>query len=86
MAALAQARGVPYLPGVLTPTEVERALALGDRLGGHFVSGHIDGTGSLLERHDHCDWSDLWFKLPRQLSVQMAHLVGSNCHGFTPLR
>ena len=29
VAALAQARGVPYLPGVLTPTEVERALALG---------------------------------------------------------
>lgn len=29
VAALAQAQGVPYLPGVLTPTEVERALALG---------------------------------------------------------
>ena len=27
---------------------LERALAAGGRLGGHFVSGHIDGTGSLL--------------------------------------
>lgn len=27
---------------------VERALALGDRLGGHLVQGHVDGTGSLL--------------------------------------
>ena len=27
---------------------VERALRLGDRLGGHFVSGHVDGTGRIL--------------------------------------
>ncbi len=27
---------------------VERALALGDRLGGHLVQGHVDGTGTLL--------------------------------------
>jgi riboflavin synthase len=26
---------------------LERALRLGDRLGGHFVSGHVDGVGSL---------------------------------------
>lgn len=26
---------------------LERALRLGDRLGGHFVSGHIDGTGNI---------------------------------------
>jgi len=28
---------------------VERALAIGDRLGGHIVQGHVDGVGSLLE-------------------------------------
>lgn len=27
---------------------VERALTLGDRLGGHLVQGHVDGTGALL--------------------------------------
>ncbi len=33
---------------------LERALALGDRLGGHLVSGHIDGIGSIiaLEKKD----------------------------------
>ena len=29
---------------------LERALAFGDRLGGHLVSGHVDGVGRLLER------------------------------------
>lgn len=32
-------------PGV--PVNLERALRAGDRLGGHIVSGHIDGTGKL---------------------------------------
>ncbi len=33
---------------------LERALRLGDRLGGHLVSGHIDGVGTIarLEKHD----------------------------------
>ncbi len=30
-----------------TPLNLERALAMGDRLGGHYVTGHIDGTGAL---------------------------------------
>ncbi len=55
-----------------SPVNLERALAVGDRLGGHFVSGHIDGVGTLLERHDHGQWSFFWFQVPRQLSRQMA--------------
>jgi len=55
-----------------SPVNLERALVVGDRLGGHFVSGHIDGVGTLLERHDHGEWSDFWFTVPRQLAVQMA--------------
>ncbi|MBP9088165.1 MAG: riboflavin synthase [Kofleriaceae bacterium] len=31
---------------------LERALRLGDRLGGHWVTGHIDGTGELVVRRD----------------------------------
>ena len=31
-----------------SPVNLERALRLGDRLGGHLVSGHIDGTGTLV--------------------------------------
>jgi len=55
-----------------SPVNLERALAIGDRLGGHFVSGHIDGTGRLLERHDMGEWSDFFFSVPRELAVQMA--------------
>ena len=51
---------------------LERALAVGGRLGGHFVSGHIDGTGSLVERIDQGDWSTFWFSVPQNLAVQMA--------------
>lgn len=37
---------------------LERAMALGDRFGGHIVSGHIDGTGKILriERDDNAFW------------------------------
>lgn len=31
---------------------LERALRVGDRLGGHWVAGHIDGTGELVARRD----------------------------------
>lgn len=55
-----------------SPVNLERALAVGDRLGGHFVSGHIDGVGVLLERRDLGDWSDFWFSVSRELAAQMA--------------
>ena len=51
---------------------LERALAVGERLGGHFVTGHIDGVGTLQSRQDHGDWSFFWFELPQRLSRQMA--------------
>src|SRR5690349_7219260 len=31
---------------------LERALRVGDRLGGHWVTGHIDGTGELVARRN----------------------------------
>lgn len=33
-----------------SPVNLERPLAVGDRLGGHFVQGHIDGVGKVLAR------------------------------------
>ncbi len=51
---------------------LERSLRLDDRLGGHFVSGHIDGAGQLIERIDDQDWSTFWFAAPPQLMRQMA--------------
>jgi len=37
---------------------LERALRLSDRLGGHLVAGHIDGTGMIMERksEDNSEW------------------------------
>ena len=35
-----------------TRLNLERALRVGDRLGGHWVTGHIDGTGELVARRD----------------------------------
>ena len=50
---------------------LERALKVGDRLGGHFVSGHIDGVGQLDAREDAADWATLWFRVPQNLAAQM---------------
>ncbi len=61
--------------GRLTPgsrVNLERSLRVGDRLGGHFVTGHIDDVGTLLQRTDQGDWSFCWFQVPRRLSRQMA--------------
>jgi riboflavin synthase len=55
-----------------SPVNLERALVVGGRLGGHFVSGHVDAVGTLLERHDYGDWCTSWFSVPRALARQMA--------------
>ena len=55
-----------------SPVNLERALAVGDRLGGHFVSGHIDGQGELVEIKDYGEWADYWFAVPTELAAQMA--------------
>jgi riboflavin synthase len=50
---------------------LERSLKVGDRLGGHFVSGHIDAVGTLAARHDDGPWATLWFNMPLALGRQM---------------
>jgi riboflavin synthase len=44
---------------------LERALKVGDRLGGHFVSGHIDTTAVLRERRREGEWEFLAFGIER---------------------
>lgn len=34
-----------------TRVNLERALKVGDELGGHLVSGHVDGVGKIVEQH-----------------------------------
>ena len=51
---------------------LERSLQVGDRLGGHLVTGHIDATGTLIKRRDDGEWSNLTFRIPGRISKQLA--------------
>ena len=51
---------------------LERSLKVGDRLGGHFVAGHVDGTGTLMRRRDDGEWSQFVLRAPARLLRQMA--------------
>lgn len=51
---------------------LERSLRLSDRLGGHLVTGHVDGVGRLASRRDEGDWTTCRFAAPPALLAQMA--------------
>jgi len=50
---------------------LECSLCVGDLLGGHFVTGHIDGVGELHLREDDQEWSICSFRVPNALTTQM---------------
>ena len=61
--------------GKLVPgsrVNLERSLKVGDRLGGHYVSGHIDAVGTLHQIKQEGQWAFYWFRVPQELSRQMA--------------
>jgi len=43
---------------------LERALRAGDLLGGHFVTGHVDAVGRIVERTTSGEWETVWFGFP----------------------
>ncbi len=45
-----------------SPVNLERALAAGARLGGHFVQGHVDATGELIAL-DQVGGEDWWLRI-----------------------
>ncbi|MBL8925953.1 MAG: riboflavin synthase [Pseudonocardia sp.] len=51
-----------------TRVNLERAVAVGGRLGGHIVQGHVDGVGTLLRRDPGARSDELSFSLPGTLS------------------
>lgn len=55
---------------------VERALKMGERLGGHWVTGHVDGTGVLEACQLRGDCWDLRYRLPVELEPDVV-LKGS---------
>ena len=53
---------------------LEKSLAFGDKLGGHLVTGHVDGVGQVLRRNK----SEITIKIPRSLARYVAR-KGSIC-------
>ncbi|MER6195203.1 riboflavin synthase [Streptomyces cyaneofuscatus] len=47
---------------------LERPMALGGRLGGHIVQGHVDGTGTIVERTPSEHWEIVKVSLPPELT------------------
>jgi riboflavin synthase len=58
-----------WAPGVRV--NLERALRVGDELGGHIVSGHVDGVAQVVAVHDEGDSTRVTFRAPAAL----AHFV-----------
>jgi riboflavin synthase len=50
---------------------LERSLAVGDRMGGHFVTGHVDALSTILAIEPDPPWAKYWFSLPSELSRQV---------------
>jgi riboflavin synthase len=66
-----------------SPVNCERSLQLGDRIGGHLVSGHVDGLGKVVERKDQAEWSDLVIETSAQLMSQMASKASITVDGVS---
>jgi riboflavin synthase len=56
----------------LKPVNLEKALRLADRLGGHLVSGHVDGVGQVVRFEEAGDCMLLAIRAPHALSRYIA--------------
>jgi len=54
------------------PLNLERALKVGDELGGHIVSGHVDGVAEIIEMRDEGDSTRFTFRAPDTLAKFIA--------------
>ena len=50
---------------------LERSLAVGGRLGGHFVQGHVDGLATVSEIHRSNEWVDMGFQVAPEMTRLM---------------
>ena len=55
-----------------TQVNLERSLAVGDRMGGHYVTGHIDALAEVIAIQPDPPWAKYWFAVPRHLAKQLA--------------
>jgi len=65
-----------WQPG--TPVNLEKALTAGQALGGHYVTGHVDGVGQVIARHDDARSVRVEFEVPAELARYVAR-KGSIC-------
>jgi riboflavin synthase len=70
--------------GVNDPVNLEKSLRLADRLGGHLVSGHVDGVGKVLAVEDDGASQRWTFSAPTDLARYIA-IKGSICIDGTSL-
>lgn len=56
-----------------TPVNLERALTPQTRMGGHLVSGHVDGVGEVVSRHPDARSERFRLRAPRELAKYIAH-------------
>lgn len=61
-----------------TPVNLEKALTAGQALGGHYVTGHVDGVGTVISRHDDARSVRIEFEVPPALARYVAR-KGSVC-------
>jgi riboflavin synthase len=52
---------------------LERSLRVGDRLGGHFVLGHVDGIGRLISKTGSGQSFEMSFDFPRELEKYLVY-------------
>jgi riboflavin synthase len=71
-----------WRPGSLV--NLERSLKLGDELGGHLVTGHIDGMGEVTARRDFDGMAEVSLSVPPRLAKFIAE-KGSVCLDGTSL-
>jgi len=50
------------------PVNLERALAMGEELGGHLVTGHVDGVGEVVDRREEGEWLIISVRPPTDLN------------------
>jgi riboflavin synthase len=55
-----------------TKLNLERSLRLGDELGGHMVSGHVDGVAQILSREDFAGMAEFKIRAPTPLAKFIA--------------
>ena len=50
---------------------IERSLKMGDKLGGHFVTGHVDGVGVINKVENEPGQCTVWFSVSKELTNMM---------------